>query len=307
MGIQLVLVASLFVAASNLCFRRGIDAGGTSKGFLMVQLFVIFLIAILLNPVRTGHYEWNSEMAAFGAMTGIVFAGMMVALGKALESGPPGLTIAALNASTVMPMVVMSLLFGATFGFIYTIWHGVGSILVIAGLFWAGAQTVRTGSKMRWASFVIAMFCLHVLLLVLMQWRALFINFPGSTELFLSFDVSQAKNQWFMPMMFLSATVIQLMIYVSSMKRLPKKQELLYGLLGGISNGIGTYFLIKSTEVATAFENAMIFPIFAVTIIVLCNGWGIFLYKERVNWWATALCVAGIIVGTVDFQRLFGA
>ncbi len=54
LGIQFILIAGVFVAASNLCMRRSIDAGGSSKGFLMVQLFWVFLIAILLNPVRSG-------------------------------------------------------------------------------------------------------------------------------------------------------------------------------------------------------------------------------------------------------------
>ena len=46
MGIQLILVASLFIALSNYCMRRSIDAGGSSKGFLMIQLFLVFIVLI---------------------------------------------------------------------------------------------------------------------------------------------------------------------------------------------------------------------------------------------------------------------
>src|SRR3990170_4703607 len=113
MGIQLMIVASIFVAASNFCMRRSIDSGGSSKAFLMIQLFLVFLVAIVLNPVRTGDYHWSACMAIFGLAGGIVLAAMMVFLGKALESGPPGLTFAALNASTVMPMLLMGLFYSS--------------------------------------------------------------------------------------------------------------------------------------------------------------------------------------------------
>lgn len=304
MGIQLVIIAALFVAASNLFFRKSIDAGGSSKGYLVIQLFWVFLIAILLNPVRTGEYQWSNCMAAFGLSGGIVLGAMMASLGKALESGPPGLTFAILNSSTVMPMVLMVLLFGASFGYVYTPWNGLGSIIVVLGLFWAGWETIRSGKMTKWLCFAIAAFVLHVIFLVFMQWRALFINFPGENGLLLSFATEDAVNQWFMPMVFLSATIIQVIDYATSLKQLPKRREVYFGTIGGITNGIGTFFLIWSTEVSTPIEHAMIFPIFAVTIILLCNLWGQKLYKEKVNWMASALCVVGLLVGTLDWKAL---
>jgi hypothetical protein len=95
--------------------RRSIDSGGTTKGFLMIQLFIVFLVAILLNPVRSGDYHWSNCMAGFSIAGGVVLALMMASLGRALETGPPGLTFAALNSSTVMPSILMVLLFGAAF------------------------------------------------------------------------------------------------------------------------------------------------------------------------------------------------
>lgn len=304
MGIQLVIIAALFVAASNLFFRKSIDSGGTSKVYLAIQLFLTFLIAIILNPVLTGQYEWSNCMAAFGLSGGIVLAAMMASLGKALESGPPGLTFAMLNSSTVMPMILMVLIFGAAFGYVYTPWNGIGSAIVVFGLFWAGWETIRTGKMTKWLCFALAAFTFHVIFLVFMQWRVLFINFPGENGLLLSFAVEDAKNQWFMPMIFLSATFIQTLLYATTLKRLPTRHEVYYGIVGGILNGVGTFFLIWSTEVSTPVEHAMIFPIFAVTIIVLCNLWGQYLYKEKVNWWASALCVVGLLVGTLDWKTL---
>jgi drug/metabolite transporter (DMT)-like permease len=291
MGIQLILVAALFIALSNYCMRKSIDAGGSSKGFLMIQLFLVFLVAIFLNPVRSGDYHWSNCMAS---------------LGRALESGPPGLTFAALNASTVMPIILMVMFFGVSFGYQYTLWNGLGSLLVVAGLFWAGWRASQNQQKSNWIIFVTAAFFLHVLFLVFLSWRALFINFSGQTGLFLSFDMDDAKSQWFMPMVFFVAFLFQMAVYLAAEKRLPKKGEFLYGIIGGIANGIGTFFMIRATEVSTSMEHAMIYPLFAVTIIILCNLWGQWIYKERVNWKANALCLFGILIGSVDWHSLFG-
>jgi hypothetical protein len=305
MGIQLILIAALFIALSNYCMRRSIDAGGTSKGFLMIQLFIVFLVAILLNPVRSGDYHWSNCMAGFAIAGGLVLALMMASLGRSLETGPPGLTFAALNASTVMPSILMVLLFGATFGYQYTLWNGIGSLFVVGGLFWAGWATSRSEQKSVWIMFITAAFFLHVLFLVFLSWRALFINFPGENGLFLSFDMDDAKCQWFMPMVFCVAFLVQTAIYITAEKRIPRKGEVGYGIIGGIANGVGTFFMIRATEVSTSVEHAIIYPLFAVTIIILCNIWGQWLYKEKVNWKANSLCVLGILVATLDWKTLF--
>jgi len=306
MGIQFILIAAVFVAASNFFMRRSIDAGGSTKAFLAIQLFLVFLVAILLNPVRSGDYQWSNCMAAFGLAGGLILAFMMASLGRALETGPPGLTFAALNASTVMPSVLMVMLFGSSFGYFYTLWNGFGSLLVVLGLFWAGWQTARSEQKASWVTFVTAAFFLHVVFLVFLSWRALFINFPGTTGLFLSFDMDDAKSQWFMPMIFLAASLVQAIIYFRTEKRMPYQKEVVNGILGGLANGIGTFFMIRATEVSTPFEHAMIYPIFAVTIILLCNTWGQWLYKEKVNWKANVVCVIGLLIGTLNWKVLLG-
>lgn len=305
MGIQLMIIASLFIAASNYCMRRSIDSGNSSKAFLMIQLTLVFLVAILLNPVRTGDYTMSGCMISFGLACGVILAIMMICLGKSLENGPPGLTFAALNSSTVMPMILMVFLFGAPFGYIYTLFNGLGSLLVVLGLFWAGWGARSSEKKRRWMAFVVGAFVLHTLFLIIMQWRALFINFPGENGLLLSFDIQDAKNQWFMPAVFFAAALIQIVVYVATQKRLPNRSETTYGIVGGITNGVGTFFMIWSTEVSTAVEHAMIFPIFSVAIILLCNFWGKWIYKEKVNWSANGLCVLGIFVGTLDWKVLF--
>ncbi len=305
MAIVLMLVAALFIAGSNLFLRKSIDGGGSFRAYLMIQFFIVFLVMVLLNPVRTGQYAWSDCMAGFGLTGGIFAAGLMAFIGKSLEQGPPGLTFAAVNSATVMPTIVMVLLFGAAFGYEYTLWNGVGSILVVMALVWAGWGLPQSEKKHRWVMFVTAAFLMHLAFLCFLQWRALFVNFPGANGLLLSFDLDDAVNQWFMPMVFLSATFIQTVIYVSGEKRLPKKAEVQYGILGGIANGVGTFFMIWATEVSTPLLHAMIFPILAVGIIVLCNIWGKWLYKEKVNWLANAVALLGILIGSVNWGVIF--
>jgi drug/metabolite transporter (DMT)-like permease len=304
MGIQLMILAGVCVAAANLCFRKSVDKGGTTKAYLLIQLFLTFFVAILLGPVRTEAYGFNGNIACIGIIGGLILGLMLMALGKAFESGPPGLTVATLSSSTVVPILFMVLLFGERFGFIYTFPNGIGSLCVVAGLVWAGWQRSTNRQWTKWMLYALAAFALHALFLIFMQWRALFLNFPGEQTFPIAFTSEQMASQWFMPMIFLAAFSMQAIIYLSTMKRLPTKHEALYGFLGGIAQGVGTYLLIKGTEVATSSEQAMIFPIYTVTILLLCNIWGRLLYNEKVNWLASLLCIIGILIGTTDWSHL---
>lgn len=304
MGIIYVLVASVFASASNFSMRKTIDYGGTSKAFLMIQLSIAFIVALFLGPIKAKAFAINLPIIFLGILTGLVFGFMMISLGKGLEKGPPGLTIAILNASTVIPGILMALLFGVAFGFEYRFWHGLGSILVLAGLFWSGWGIAGLRNMSTWLFFSLSAFFMHVLFLILMQWRAMMINFPDNASFFRIVDSSQAINQWFMPMIYLSAATMQIVYFFFAEKRIPKKAEWSCGIFGGIANSMCTFFLIWSTEVATSLENAMIFPIFSVGIILLCNGWGQVIYEEKVNWKASQVCTLGLIIGTVDWKAV---
>lgn len=305
MGIQLMVISALFIAISNLCLRRSIDAGGTSRAYLMMQLVLSCLVMIMLNPVRTGDYSWSTPMAIFGLAGGVLLACVMTFLGKALESGPPGLSVAILNCSSVMPILMLVILFGSQYGFYYTLWNAVGSVLVIMGICWAGWNGGQVESRKRWLTFVSLAFFAHVAYLVFLNWRALFLNFPGQEGLGLSFAAETVNTQWFMPMVFFSAALIQTYQFFSKEKRMPNKSETIYGLFGSIANGLGAFLMIKGTEIAGPLEQAMLFPIFSVTIILGCNIWGRMLYSEAVNWKANALCIGGILIGTVDWKAFF--
>lgn len=307
MAIFFVLLSGAFVALSNLMMRKSMDSGGTTKGYLVFMMLAAFFSAVLLEPVRSGNYAWSGSVALLGSIAGIILAVMLYFLGKALEKGPPGFTFSLLSSSTVMPAIVMAVLFGEQYGFPYTLWHAIGSFFVVAGIFWAGKGMVGLQDRNRWIIFATAMFVLHIALLTLFQWRSLLLNLAHPEEIFAFFTAEEIKSVWFLPFMFLTSAIIQLGIFILGEARKPRAKEIRYGILGGAINGTGTFFLIVAANAATALENAIIFPMYSVSIIILSNLWGQKLYEEKVNWRACQVCALGLIIGTVDWKGVISA
>jgi len=304
MGITYILIAGAFIALANYFLRRSIDAGGSTKAYLMIQLSLSFFLAILLNPVRTREYGWDSSIGYIGATSGLILGAMMFMLGKSLQSGPPGLTFAILNSSSVIPAILMALLFGAAYGHDYTLWNGIGSFFVILGLLWAGWGTGNGKDLKLWLLLIFGALACNTAFLVIMQWRAMLLKPELPAGPLLSFRIDASLCQWYMPVIFFTAAIVQFCIFLSTEKRVPRRKEFFYAVCGGLAFGLCTFFQIKATDVAGPLENAMLFPIFSVTIIVLCNIWGQWLYKEKVNWLANVVCLLGLICGTVDWHAL---
>ena len=304
MAIFLMILAGAFVSLSNLFMRRSIDQGGTTKGFIVFQMAMAAVVAFFLNPVRAGDYSINSSIIIFGALTGIVLASMGFFLGKSLENGPPGVTFSMLSSATVFPAIVMALFFGASYGFPYKFWHAAGSFVVLFGLYIAGKGAQESPNKKKWMVFCLTMFSLHVAVLALFQFRALLLNVADPQTITSFFTSETIRSQWFMPFMFLSACAFQTAVFLYYERRRIRLLEASFGLMGGLANGTGTYFMIKSTELAGPLENALIFPLFSVTIITLSNLWSKQLYQENVNWRACQFCALGLIVGMVDWKTV---
>lgn len=304
MGILFAIFAAALASISNFCMRRSIDAGGSSKAYLVVQLSFSFLVMILLNPVRTGDYGWNNAAVGLGLIGGVIFGLLMWGLGKTLEKGPPGLSFAILNTSSVAPAIALALLFGAALGHPYTLSNAIGSAFVVIGLFWAGWTSEENPHKAIWIFYAVLIFAAHTLFLVFLQWWAMILK-PGLPKtLLVPFHIEAENIQWFMPSIVFVGALFQWIVYFVKRHRMPKGAEVYYGILGGIANGACTFFLILAPQVASSWENAMIFPIFSVGIILICNAWAQAIYKEPVNWWANALCVIGLVIGTVAWQTL---
>jgi drug/metabolite transporter (DMT)-like permease len=307
MGILLALIAGMFAPLTNLTIRKSIDVGGNAKAYFVFQMFTSFLLAILLGPVRTGNFSIHLPVAGLGILAGLILSVMLFSLGRAVEKGPPGLTFAILSSATVMPGLLMAISFGAGLGFIYNTWHGIGSALVIMGLFWAGKGLQGMKEMKKWLFFAAAMFAFHMFLLSLFQWRAMLMKLPNPEELVSFFTAVEIKSEWFMPFMFLTSGIVQLIIFFRSEWQKPKVGEVFYGVLGGVFNQLCTFFIVGATVKASALENAIIFPIYSVTGMILTNLWGQKLYQEQVNWRACQLCAFGLIVGTIDWKAVAGA
>ncbi len=296
MGILLALIAGMFIPLTNLCVRKSVDVGGSAKAFFVVQMISSFLFAVLLGPVRHGDYSIPLPVAGLGIVAGLILSLMLFSLGRAVEKGPPGFTFAILFSATVMPGLLMALFFGSEMGFEYNTWHALGSLLVLGGLFW-GAKGLQGMKDLKsWLLFATLMFSFHVLLLGLYQWRAMLIK-----------ENITLNSEWFTPFMFLTSGIIQVLIYLRAEAKMPKRGEVMYGVLGGVSNLLCTFFIIWATEKAGPLENAVIFPIYSVVGIILTNLWGQKLYQEQVNWRACQLCVFGLIIGTVDWKAVSAA
>lgn len=308
MGILLALLAGMFLPLTNLTVRKSIDVGGSAKAYFVFQMGTSLLFALLLGPFRKGDFSIPLPVAILGMIAGLILSMMLFSLGRAVEKGPPGFTFAILNSATVMPGLLMALIFGAAFGFIYNFWHAVGSIIVLIGLFWGGKGLQGMKEMKNWLFFSGAMFVLHLLLLALYQWRAMVANLPHPEELVSFFTIEQIRSEWFTPFMFLTSALVQIFIYFRwEGARKPKAGEVLYGAAGGICNLFCTFFLIWATERASPLENAVIFPIYSVVGIILTNLWGQKLYQEQVNWRAYQLCLFGLAIGTVDWRAVAAA
>lgn len=298
MGILCAVLAALVVALSNLCMQRSIDAGGSSRTYLVFQLFAAFFTVSLLNPIRAGQFTLHFPTLLLGACGGLVQGTLMWGIGKALERGPPGLSFAIFYTASIVPGVLLTSLFGTSYGYSYSLYNGIGSLLVIGGLFWAGRQKGLSPPP-TWRFYVLLIFCTHALMLTFLGWWSLVLVPELPLSHLLPLHVGSDQRHWFAPAIMLVAALMHLALYVKNppSQRI-QKREIGYGILGGITSGGCNFFLVLAPQVASSWENTMIFPVFAVTAILLCNLWAQLLYQERVNWMANALCVTGLVVGT---------
>lgn len=298
-----LFLAAFSGATFNFAYRKSLDGGGRANVFLMLQCFFASMIMIFLNVKTSNFFMIDMATVNLGVIEGILYLGMMGLLAKAFQRGPPGLTIATMNSAAIIPAILMAVFFGADFGHGYTLWNGVGSALVILGLFLAARGTSSfAGSKVLWMIYVVAVFSFHSIYLSLFQWRALLLKEFDLPRL--AFTLSPEHSHWFQPIIFLSAGIILLAFYLFQDRRPLTRREILWSSLGGTGNGLCTFGLVWASEIAQAGEKAMIFPIAGVISILLCTLWGKWLYKEQVNWKGSALCLSGIVLGTVDWATL---
>jgi hypothetical protein len=300
-AITFVLLSACFTAIANLFLRKNLDYGGSPSGYLVIFYLFSGLAACACAPAlfKDGT-PFSPTMFSIGALVGILNGCLMLLTGKALALGPAGLTFAFVCVSSIVPSFVLPLVFGEPYGFLLTTGIIMGTCCILIGLFWAAySQSDQKKGSLTWFFAASGLLLIQGTILSLLQWRCLLSNeaLPSHPLIFLR--CSPEEEVWFMPGMFSVAFLMQTVTYMLSEKRLLHPAELGCGSLGGIANGTATFFLLWSTQVATGVEKGIIFPCSAIATIILCNLWGQILYKERVNWWANALCSFGIILGAL--------
>ena len=291
-----MLISGLFGAMSNLCMRRSMDKNGSAGAFFVFQLFFTCLVATLLHPIRTGSYAWNIPVAAIGLFAGVFLGAMKMMIGKALQKGPAGLTFAAVNSASVMPAIVIVLMIGSLIDYRLTFYDLLGSILVLVGLFWAGWDKSEKPETRAWILFATSAFLLHVFFLVLTECRSIALNDHFSFTINPFMNPENMASEWFVPTIFAVAAGMHLMAFCIKERRIPIRWEVFWGISGGLFNGTCTFFFIRGMELATTRESVFILPLFSISLIIACNLWGQWLYKEKVHWKANAFCLLGIFI-----------
>ena len=304
MALYLMLLSALFASLQNLCMRRSVDTGSSTNLYVPVQLLISCAIAVLLGPVRNNNYVFDGPTVLVGLFVGVIFGLFMWGLGQSLKYGSSGLTFAVVNSSSILPAVFMTLLFGGAFNHPYHWYTGLGSLMVVSGIFWSSWTSISCSNKARWALYIGLTIVGFVLFATSLQWRVLLENHGGESRL-LPFKLDGAKAEWFMPAIFFSAMLFQIPALLKN-KNAISKDTLFYGLLGGVSNGSSMFFSILATVSAAAWQNALLFPLFSIGVIELSNLWGKYLYKEQLDFAPRAFCILGLVLGSVQWPLLFG-
>lgn len=302
MAIWLVLLSAVFAAGQNFFMRKSVDTQGSTSQYLPLQLSVscVFVSLINLNFSALGNFD--PMTFALGLFFGAIFGIFLWALGESLKWGSASLSIALVNSSSVMPAVLMAALFGSNFGHPYTVWNLLGSSLVVFGILSTASWDGGAARSKKWFPRVMLSLVSFILFSAGLQWRVLLEQ--GISHPLAPFQLNPEGGQYFMPAIFLSAALIQWGVYLFSKERKPLCSDTLkVAVLGGVSNGSSMYFMICGSLIAKGWENAIYYPAFSLAVIVFCNLWGKMLYQEKIPYLPNALCLSGLIIGSVQWNQ----
>ncbi len=298
MVLLFVLAASLGVGLSNLALRKYLDRGGESFQYFAIQLPVIFLIS-LLSVKQADLLHAHAFLLAWSILSGLLFYALMHFIGRAVQSGPAGLTFAVLNASTVFPAALMALWPGKQFGFSYELMQVLGAALIVGTLFFSVRQEMKEAKELRWALYTGALFLTHILLLLAMQWRGLWIQHEMAPRFGTQITPLEANSTLYMPLMFLTASICQLAaVGPKNIFKIPVSAWR-FGPLGAIANGVGTFCLLLALRHAQGISAVILYPLYGVATLLFCNFWARYLYREKVRWGMLTLCSAGILLASI--------
>jgi hypothetical protein len=290
--------ASIFTALSSLFFRMNADrtTNTVPSVYLAIFYFCSFICCFAFTPdIWTTHV--NGIVLAIGASVGLLSSTLMLLTSKALARGPAAMTFAFQNASAIFPGVLLYLLLGSDFGYSCSYLQFIGMGIVLLGLYLGAkkeaAQLPKQSSE--WLKYALGCFVVQILALTFIQGRCVLFDVKDAGALFSDFTVSSDEDVWFMPGLFGTGFLVQLVVSLVKRQRLEIK-EIAFGGLGGAANFMSNLLLLLATKSALPFEQSILFPIFAVSSMFLCNLWATRLYQESFNYKSNTLCAFGIFL-----------
>ncbi|MCH9627678.1 MAG: hypothetical protein S4CHLAM2_13200 [Chlamydiales bacterium] len=219
---------------------------------------------------------------------------------RSMSTGPASLVLSVQNACCVLPALLMTWIFGAQFGYTFNMWNLIGTGCVALGLFFAFSPSMLS---LKSPQFIISLGLLvtfQVIFFLFFQWIALMQQKNTNVHPLLFRQLSQEEASLFLPICFFSAFVMnwgmqkRRHFFDSS---LSPRQHILLGIMGGTAAALGGKFLELSTRAAyTPNENALLFPLLAVSQVGLCSLWGRYFFAEKMVWPALAVSLLGLFI-----------
>lgn len=297
-AITMTALAASFASLTNFFFRKGSDYHASTNAYLFFYFLSSFLIAISLHP-QIFSMTWNPTITLIGGIAGLLNLGLLHVIFKALKHGPSGLTFAFQNAGSVFPNLILFGLFGPSFGFLVTYSQIAGMCLVLLGLYFGGKQSNggnHVGLTGNWYKYAAACFLLQMLVFTLFQWRCL-LYCTTLPHILIPSKFAEAEDAWFLPGFFGLALLLQGFLLWREKK--PRISEVVCGGCAGLANGTSSFFLLLAIQWAAPVEKGIVFPLFAVLVIIICSLWSKKLYGENINKTALSLCSLGIFVSSL--------
>jgi hypothetical protein len=307
--IPIYLLSSASLASmENYLFRRSLEKGAAPNAYLSLYYLVSLLVSLILYP-KWLDAQFSPVIALLGCIAGFLNFLMLKLTAKSFELGPPGLTITFQNASCIFPGLLLCLVFGSQLGFILTPRLVTGFGLIIVGLYIssftfgkvsnATAMVQSNANFRKWLLYAVSVMLLQGSILTLFQWRVLLFYPLESSHWLIPWSCSAEEDVWFIPAFFLVPALCQFFLFWKGEKRKFSLSEMRYGSISGGLNCICTILLLLATKTDGILKKEMLFPIFTVSVILICNLWGMKSYKEKVNWKGIIICILGVLIGLI--------
>lgn len=294
-----ILLSASFASLTNFFFRKSARTTESISSYACAQYLCSFLLSFLFFD-NFSEVAWSPMMTGIGMGVGTLNILLTYLTSLALKKGPTGAIFAFQNASAMFPGLILFCCFGPNYGYTITPFQLLGIGLIVSGL---GCFAIRSPSQIKtsnhtsWLPYAFGCFLVQVIALTLMQWRCLLFC-KETTHFLIPMTLNEAEDVWFMPGFFGSAFVLQSLIAWLEGKPLHSK-DIACGFSGGITNGLSTFFLLLATKSALPAEQPMLFPYFAVLVILLCSAWAKILYQERFDIVSNSMCSLGIVIGSL--------